>query len=146
MARVPAVTAVLKWVNAHEQLVGSGNPLNRGAFRSLPRSPADGAYVLLYRLDGTDALNAEEPADQARIAGVVYAPDDEAAELAATAYANAISELTGEPAAMGDVAMCLVADDIVGPQFIDNRAGNGEQYAYQVDATFYFVDSAFFLA
>lgn len=138
MARVPAVKAVLDWVNAHEQLVGRGRPLSRGAFRTLPRSPADGAYVLLYRLDGSDALNAEEPADQARIAGVVYAPDDEAAEAAAVAYANAIGELTGTPTGMGD-AVCLVADDVVGPQFIDNRAGNGEQYAYQVDATFYLI-------
>ncbi|MGP3914304.1 hypothetical protein [Nonomuraea sp. 10N515B] len=133
------MTAVLKWVNGHPTLAGKGRPLSGGAFRTIPtRSPATGCYVLLYRLDGADALNAEEPADQARIAGVVYGPDDEAAELAATAYANAIAALTGIPTAMGG-ATCLVADDVVGPQLIDNRAGNGEQYAYQVDATFYLI-------
>lgn len=138
MPRVPAVTAVLKWINGNQQLAGRGRPLSRGAYRQLPRSPADGTYVLLYRIDGFDALTAERPADAARIAGVVYGPDDEAAETAAVAYANAVLALTGQPVQM-DGATCLVADDVVGPQFIDNRAGNGEQYAYQVDATFFMI-------
>lgn len=141
MPRVTAITAVLKWVNAHPTLTGRGKPLDRGAFRTVPtRSPATGCYVLLYRLDGSDALIAEEPADRARVAGVVYGPDDEAAERAATAYANAVAALSGRPVAMGDAATCLVADDVVGPQLIDNRAGTGEQYAYQVDADFYLIN------
>ncbi|GAA3251665.1 hypothetical protein [Nonomuraea helvata] len=139
MPRVAAVTAVLQWVNGHPTLTGRGRPLDRGAFRELPRSPAPGCYLVLYRLDGADALTAEEPADEARIGGLVCGPDDEATERAATAYANAVAALTGTPTAMGDVATCLVTDDIVGPQLVDNRAGTRGEHAYQVDATFFLV-------
>lgn len=139
MPRVPAVAAVLAWINAHPTLSGPGKPLDLGAFRARPRSPGHGAYVLLFRLDGSGALTAEEPADQARIAGVVYAGTDDKAEVAAVAYANALEALSGAHVAMGD-AICLVADDIVGPQFIDEHAGNGEQFAYQVDADFFLIN------
>lgn len=142
MARVAAVAAVLAWVNAHPTLSGRGKPLTNGAFRTMPpRSPAAGSYLLLTRIDGNDALTAEEPVDRARIAGVVFAPDDQAAEAAAVAYANALAALTGTRAPMGDDATCLVVDDITGPQLIDDRAGPaGELYAYQVDADFLMIN------
>lgn len=140
MGRVAAVGAVLAWVNDHPTLTGEGHPLDQGAFRGQVRSPSRGAYLELYRIDGADALTAEEGADQARIAGVIYAGTDEAAEVAAVAYANALCQLTGTPAVMGDV-LCLVVDDITGPQLIDGRAGSsGELYAYQVDANFFFIN------
>lgn len=141
MARVAAVKAVLAWVNAHPTLTGEGNPLDQGAFRGQVRSPSRGAYLELYRIDGADALTAEEGVDQARIAGVIYAGTDEAAEDAAVAYANALCQVTGTPAVMGD-AVCLVVDDIVGPQAVDNRAGpGGDRFAYQVDASFFLINS-----
>lgn len=137
MPRVIATAAVLAWVNAHPTLSGPGNPLDQGAFRSQVRSPSRGAYLELYRIDGADALTAEEPVDQARIAGIIYAATPEAGENAAVAYANALAALSGAPVPMGD-AVCLLVDEITGPQFLDDQAGaNGEQYAWQVDATFY---------
>ncbi|NUW45545.1 hypothetical protein [Nonomuraea rhodomycinica] len=139
MARVTAVTAIRAWVNAHPTLAGPGRPLALGTFRARPRSPGQGAYLTLHRLDGADALIAEEAVDQARIAGVVYAGTEEAAETAATAYANALAALSGAHTAMGD-AVCLVVDDITGPQFIDDRAGDSELFAFSVDADFYLIN------
>lgn len=139
MARVTAVTAIRAWINTHPTLSGAGKPLPLGAFRTQSRSPGQGAYVTLHRLDGTDALIAEEAADQARIAGVVYAGTDEAAETAAVAYANALAALSGTPTPMGD-AICLVVDDITGPLLVDNQAGDGEQWAYEVDADFFLIN------
>lgn len=137
MARVAATAAVLAWVNAHPTLTGPGKPLDGGAFRDQVRSPSRGAYLVLARIDGADALVAETPIDEARIAGLIFAATDEAAEAAATAYANALAALSGTPAAMGG-ATCLVVDAITGPQFLDAGAGaRGEEFAYQVDATFY---------
>lgn len=137
MARVAAVAAVLAWVNSHPTLVGKGNPLDQGAFRNQIRGPSRGAYLWLSRLDGADALVAEDAIDEARMAGVIFAGTDEAAEAAAVAYANALSALSGTHTEMGD-AVCLVADDITGPQLIDDQAGaRNELVAYQVDATFY---------
>lgn len=142
MARVTATAAVLAWVNAHPALTGAGNPLDQGAFRTQVRSPSRGAYLWLTRLDGADALIAEEGVDQARIAGVVFAATDEAAEAAAVAYANALSALSGQHTPMGDDGVvCLVVDDITGPQLIDDAAGaGGELYAYQVDADFFLIN------
>ena len=140
MGRVAAVKAVLAWVNDHRTLTGPGRPVDQGAFRFQIRSPSRGAYLELARIDGTDALTAEESVDQARIAGLIYAGTDEAAETAAVAYANALAALSGTHTPMGD-AICLVVDDITGPQFIDDRAGSsGELYAYEVDATFYLIN------
>lgn len=139
MARTTAVTAVLTWLNAHQTLTGRGKPLDHGAFRTRPRSPSRGAYALLTRIDSADALIAEEAVDQARIAAVIYAATDEAAETAATAYANELAALSGTPTPMGDVT-CLVVDDITGPLFVDDRAGDGEQFAYAVDADFFLIN------
>lgn len=140
MARTTAVAAVLAWVNGHPTLTGEGKPLEHGAFRGRPRSPSRGAYLMLTRIDSADALIAEEAADQARIAAVIYAATDEAAETAATAYANALTALSGTPTPMGDDVTCLVVDDITGPLFVDDRAGDGEQFAYAVDADFFLIN------
>ncbi|GAA3027241.1 hypothetical protein [Streptosporangium longisporum] len=137
MPRVAAVTAVRKWVNAHPTLVGKGRPLLLGAHRARLRSPGQGAYVLLSRVGGSSALLAEEGVDRARVSGLILAGTDEAAELAATAYAAALDALSGAPAAMGD-ATCLVADNVAGPLLIDGPGGN-DQYAYAVDADFYLI-------
>ena len=138
MPRVVAVTAVRAWVNAHATLVGPGRPLAHGAHRTRLRSPGQGAYVLLYRVGGTGDLVAEDPADRARIGGLIYAGTDEAAEVAATAYANAVEALSGVPAAMGS-ATCLVADDVIGPTLVDESRSDNDQWVYAVDADFYLI-------
>lgn len=136
MARVAATTAILAWINNHLALKAPG-ALDLGAFDTQIRSPSRGAYLWLTRLDGADALVAEAPIDEARMAGVVFAATRTAAELAAVAYVNALSALSGAHTPMGD-AVCLVVDDITGPQLIDDQAGaGGELVAFQVDATFY---------
>jgi len=139
MAPTAAVAAVQAWINTHPTLTGRGRPLEHGAFRGRVRSPSRGAYLMLTRIDSADALIAEDAADQARIAAVIYAATDEAAETAAVAYANALAALSGTPTPMGD-ATCLVVDAITGPLFVDDRAGDGEQYAYAVDADFYLIN------
>ena len=136
MARVAATTAVLAWINGHPTLKAPG-ALDLGAFDTQIRSPSRGAYLWLTRIDGVDALVAEEAIDEARMAGVVFAATRTAAENAAVAYANALAALSGVHTPMGD-AVCLVVDDITGPQLIDDQAGaGGELVAYQVDGTFY---------
>jgi len=126
-------------LNARLDLVGAGRPIALGAHRAPIRSPGQGAYVLLSRVGGSPDLLAEGSVDRARISAVVYAGTDEAAENAATAYRNAVEGLSGAPAVMGS-ALCLVADNISGPLFLDERAGSGDQYAYAVDADFYLIN------
>lgn len=138
MARVAATSAVLAWINTHQTLKAPGK-LDLGAFDTQLRSPSRGAYLWLTRLDGADALVAEDAIDEARMAGVVFAATRVAAENAAVAYANALAAITGQHTPMGD-ATCLVVDAITGPQLIDDQAGaGGELVAYQVDATFFLV-------
>ena len=138
MAYVVAVTIVRDWVNSLDTLVGPGRPLSRGAFRQLPRSPADGAYTVLSRIGRGGDLVAEDTIDSPRISASIYAGTDDAAEIAAVAYANAIDALRGAPALIGDNT-CLVAEDIVGPLLVDNNGSDREQYQYLVDASFLIV-------
>ncbi|MFI7125993.1 hypothetical protein ACIBQ1_09885 [Nonomuraea sp. NPDC050153] len=136
MARVAATTAVLAWINSHPTLKQPGK-LDLGAFDTQTRSPSRGAYLWLTRIDGADALVAEDAIDEARMAGVVFSATRTAAENAAVAYCNALAAVSGAHTPMGD-ATCLVVDGITGPQLIDDQAGaRGELVAYQVDATFY---------
>lgn len=131
-----AVSLVRDWLNSIDTLVGPGRPIALGAHRRHPRSPGHGAYVLLSRIGRAADLVAEELLDSARISASIYAGTDEAAELAAIAYANAVTALAGAPAVMGDTA-CLVADDVVGPLLVDNHDNDREQWQYLVDASFY---------
>lgn len=133
---IAAVTVVRAWLNGIETLVGPGNPITLGAHRQHPRSPGHGAYVLLSRIGRAADLVAEETLDSPRISASIYAGTDEAAELAAIAYANTVSSLTGSPAQMG-AERCLVADDVVGPLLVDNHDNDREQWQYLVDASFY---------
>lgn len=138
MPRVAAVTAVRVWVNAQSALVGPGKPIAQGAFRQQIRSTADGAYLTLSRVGGTGDLFAESPADRARISASIYAGTDEAAELAAVAYTNALEALSGRPAVMGG-SRCLVVDNIAGPLLVDNHDNDREQYHYVVDCDVYLI-------
>lgn len=140
MPYVAAVVAVRDWLNGRTgDLVGPGKPISLGAFRAHPRSPGQGAYVLLSRIGGSQELTAEDGVDRARISASIFAGTDEAAELAATAYANAVTSLSGAPAAMGS-AMALVADSISGPLLVDQHDSDREQFQYLVDADFYLIN------
>ncbi|MEU9888010.1 hypothetical protein [Sphaerisporangium sp. NPDC051011] len=132
MAVIVAVTAVRAWINSLDSLVGKGLPLALGAFRAAdpPRSPGQGAYALLSQVGGSLELVAEEGIGRARISATIYAGTDEAAEAAAVAYLNTLEALTGDPAPMGDIARCLVADDITGPVALPDLG-------YLIDADFY---------
>lgn len=136
MAFVAAVGIVRDWLTAQTGLVGPGKPIALGAFRQHPRSPGNGAYVLLSRIGRAADLVAEDVIDSPRISASIYAGTEEAAELAAVAYANAVTSLTGSPAVMGDTH-CLIADDLVGPLLVDNHDSDREQWQYLVDASFY---------
>lgn len=133
---IPAVTVVRDWLNSLDNLVGPGKPIAVGAHRRHPRSPGHGAYVLLSRIGRASDLVAEDVLDSPRISASIYAGTDEAAEIAAVAYANTVAALTGSPAGMG-AERCLVADDVVGPLLVDNHDSDREQWQYLVDASFY---------
>lgn len=133
---VAAVSIVRDWLNSIDTLTGSGKPIALGARRRHPRSPGQGAYALLSRIGRAADLVSEELLDSPRISASIYAGTDEAAELAAVAYANTVSSLTGSPVLMGD-ERCLVADDVVGPLLVDNHDSEREQWQYLVDASFY---------
>ncbi|GAA3172472.1 hypothetical protein [Nonomuraea roseoviolacea] len=134
---VAAVTIVRAWLNSlTTTLVGPGRPIPLGVLRTHPRSPGQGAYLLLSRIGRASDLVAEDLIDSPRISASIYAGTDEAAELAAVAYANTLTALSGAPAVMGD-RRCLAADDVVGPLLVDNHDSDREQWQYLVDATFF---------
>jgi carbohydrate-selective porin OprB len=138
MPYLVATRAVRDWVNGNGLLVGPGRPLALGAFLEPPRSPGSGGYALLSRVGRAGDLVAEETIDSPRISATILAGTYEAAETAATAYANAVDGLRGVRAAMGD-ATCLVADNIAGPLYVDLRRSTQEQYQFLVDADFYLI-------
>ncbi|WP_101791028.1 hypothetical protein [Nonomuraea indica] len=131
-----AVGIVRNWLNDIDTLTGPGNPIALGAHRRHPRSPGHGAYVLLSRIGRAGDLVAEDLIDSPRISASIYAGTDEAAELAAVAYANAVIALSGSPSVIGD-SRCLIADEVVGPLLVDNHDSEREQWQYLVDASFY---------
>jgi hypothetical protein len=134
---VDAEGAVKAWIDSRtEDLVGLGNPLTHGAHFNKLRSPATGAYALLYRIGGGRAFTAERPWDQARISATIYAPTKEGACRAAVAYVNALESVNGASVRMGD-AVCQVVDNITGPLAIDDSSTGHEQHRYIVDADFY---------
>lgn len=135
---VAGTSLVRAWVNGNGLLVGPGRPLALGAFVEPPRSPGAGAYALLSRVGRAGDLVAEETIDSPRISATILAGTYEAAETAATAYANAVDALRGVPAAMGETE-CLVADNITGPLYVDLHRSTQEQYQWLVDADFYLI-------
>jgi hypothetical protein len=137
MGYVVASTAVRDWVN-NLPIVGRGQALAQGAYLLPPRSPGEGAYALLSRVGRAGDLVAEETIDSPRISATILAGTLEAAEIAATAYANEVDRLRGTRAPMGDTS-CLVADNIAGPLYVDLRRSTQEQYQFLVDADFYLI-------
>lgn len=137
MTFVDAEGALKDWVNNQTDLVGRGRPLALGAHLKPLRSPAHGAYVRLLLLSSSPELTAENPVGRARLSGVIHGTTKESAAVAASAYANALLQLNGRREPMGDV-VCVIADNITGPQAIDDQDTTKNQYRYVVDADLYF--------
>jgi hypothetical protein len=135
---VDAKGAVRDWINAQTvDLVGAGRPLVKGAYLQRLRSPADGCYALLSLVGGSPELTPERPWHRARVSAQIYGPTQEATDVAAAAYANAVASLRGVPVVMGS-ASCLCADGITGP--LD--AKDADEYRVVVDADFYLSPAA----
>lgn len=120
------------WINTTSGLVGSGQPLAKGAHLRRLRAPYRSAYVLLSVIGGAQVLSPERPAHRARVSGQVYGVSKEGAAAAAVAYANALDALRG---AVMAPTVCLFAADITGPL-----------YAPDVDEERYIVDADIYLA
>jgi len=134
---VDAEGALRDWINSVSGLTGQGNPISLGAHLKPLRSPASGSYVRLLLLTSSPELTAERPIGRARVSGTIIGGTKEAASKAATAYANQLASLKGEPVLMGS-CLCLIADNIVGPQAINDQDTDKNQYRYLVDADLYF--------
>jgi hypothetical protein len=138
---VAAESAIRAWINARHDLTGPGNPLARGAFLqgSGFRSPADGAYCLLYSMPGTRNSVVAEDANPSvsRVSALVYAGTIEAAEAAAVALAEAWNSLNGCPEPCGDTGVTvMVTDNLTNPAYVAQPGSGGEQYCFQTSADF----------
>jgi hypothetical protein len=136
-----AETAIRAWVNARHSLTGPGKPLTRGAYLQgrQPRSPADGAYALLYSMPGArgDVVAEDSNPSVSRISAMVYAGTIEAAEAAAVALAEAWNDLNGRPEPCGATGVwVLVSDNLSNPAYIAMPGSGGEQHCFQVSADF----------
>ncbi len=140
---VAAETAVRAWINARPDLVGTqGNPgpLGHGAYLIGQVFPSGGAFAVVSRQQAPDQqLIAEDSAvDCAGVIAEIFGGTQQAAELAAAAYASAVRTLTGQPVAMGDSGItCLVADNVTGPLDVAVPPDQGELYLFHVTADFY---------
>lgn len=133
-----AEQAVRSWVNGLSGL--SEGALPGGAYLQEQASPAAGAYAVLERAPrSSPGLTAEPSAvDNASITARIYAGTIEAAEVAASAYADAVRAITGNPVTMGD-ALCLVTDNLAGPAYVRAPATSGEEFCFAVSADFVLV-------
>ena len=142
---LPAASAIQAWVNARPGLTGRGKPLSRGAYLMGDpiRSPAHGAYALLFREPGTGAGGTTGPVAEdnvialARITAHVYAGTIQAAEAAADALSNAWQQLNGCPEPCGTSGVIvLVADDFSEPGYTPMPGSGGELHMFTVSSTF----------
>lgn len=135
-----AEAALRTWINGHSALVGDGNPLALGAYLRAQRSPGSGAYAVISRSsEGVTNIVAEADSafSTARMQCLVFAGTEQSAEAAAAALRTLFETLTGCPEPCGDGATIIrVADNHLGPLFIQAGADNGEQYCFQVNADF----------
>lgn len=141
---LPAAQAICAWINTREGLTGNGNPLTHGAYLAGTafRSPASGAYALLYREPGTGTGGSTgavaEDADPsfARITAHVYAGTIEAAEHAAGALSGAWQDLNGLPEPCGDTGVIvMVADLFSEPGYVPMPGAGGEQHMFTTSCT-----------
>lgn len=135
---VSAQAAIRAWINA-SPLVGEGNPLARGAYLTMQRSVADGAYAVVSRTsEGVTNVVAEDGAAAvARIQCLVFAGTEDASEASASALRKAFEGLSGLPQRCGDTGVTiLVADNYIGPFLIPWAPDSGETFCHQVNADF----------
>lgn len=137
---VAAQAAVRAWLNSKTDLTGEGNPLSRGAYLTLQRSVADGAYAVVSRTsEGVTNVVAEdsEAGSVARIQCLVFAGTEEASEAAAKAVRAEFENLKGMPEPCGTTGMTvMVAFNHLGPFLIPWAPDSGEVYCHQVNADF----------
>jgi hypothetical protein len=142
---LPAASAIKAWINARPGLTGKGRPLSRGAYLMGDpiRSPAHGAYALLFREPGSGAGGTASPVAEdnepslARITAHVYAGTIQAAEAAADALSNAWQDLNGCPEPCGTSGVTvMVAADFSEPGYTPMPASGGELHMFTTSATF----------
>jgi hypothetical protein len=140
---VAAETAVRAWINSRPDLVGepgSPGPLGHGAYLIGQVFPSGGGFAIVARQSAAaQQMIAEDSAvDAASVLAEIFGSTQQAAELAAAAYASAVRTLTGSPVAMGDTGVtCLVADNVTGPLDVAVPPDQGELYSFHVTADFY---------
>jgi hypothetical protein len=125
---------VKDWINTRDDLVGTGKPLERGAF--LKRLRSQGVYAHILSVGTPIDLTAETPVGRARISATIYASTKKASAEAAVAYTSVLESLNGSPEKAGDFKI-LVVDNIAGPTPIDDQLTTREEFRYLVDADFW---------
>ena len=141
---VAAETAVRAWINSRSDLVGQppGNPgpLGHGAYLIGQTFPSGGAFAVVSRQPAAEQqfIAEDSTVDAAQVLAQIFGGTQQAAELAAAAYASAVRTLTGSPEPMGDSGItCLIADNVTGPLDVAVPPDQGELYAFHVTADFY---------
>lgn len=133
---VDAIGAARTWINAQADLVGMGNPLQKGAHLKELDGAEDACYAWLTMLPGTTTTGgAESPQMLARLSAAVYGPTIEAVSRASLALADAlVTRLAGQWTVVGDPGnqvQVWVGDDINGPADIPD----GNLIRHTVDFT-----------
>jgi hypothetical protein len=126
--------AVREWLQGLTDLVGAGNPLEKGAHLEPLRSPMKGSHVVLTRIGGGLAIPPEMPYDRARISATVYGVTKWGAAQGAVAYGNVIASLRGRRTLLSGGVYCVWVSDIIGP--ID-ASPDTKDPRYTVDADFW---------
>lgn len=119
---VDAEVAARTLVNGMTDLVGVGNPMEKGCLLEPLRTDAK-AYCIPQITGGAAALSAENPDDRASVSFLVHGRTREASALAATALANELEALSGTQQAAGSGVACLVADNVQRPIYTPDAAG-----------------------
>lgn len=133
---VDAIGAARTWINGQADLVGMGNPLQKGAhLKELDGAP-DASYAWLTLSPGTGTTGgAESPQMLARISAAVYGPTEEATSKASVALADAVvTRLAGQWTVVGEVGSQVqiwVGDDLSGPSSVPD----GDLIRHLVDFT-----------
>jgi hypothetical protein len=133
-------SAIRAWVNSRPDLVGASanGPLGAGAYLRTQASPQSGAYAVLEAIPaGPDFSVAEDGSVlTVRVGASVYAGTEQAAELGAKAYRDAVRSLTGCPVPVGDGWVIRVSDNVTVPAFQPAAPNTGEEFSFFVSADF----------
>lgn len=137
LVSVDAEGLLVTWLNTlTTSLVGVGQPLVRGFFFELQRSPGKDAYAVTTRIQGADGIGSEVPTDMARISTSIFSTTKKNAAAAAVAYANALRSISIVKPTLTGVTIRL-ADNIAGPTWVPNLDKNLPQYLVDADVHFH---------